>query len=75
MKKENKMQLRLNYTCDICEGTIHLDFEKSFEQKKIECDHCGVVYEFSDDDLTKFNECYKNFVQKMKEAKTDIPSL
>jgi transcription elongation factor Elf1 len=68
------MQLRLNYTCDVCEETIQLDFEKSVEEKKIECQHCGVVYDFSDDDLAKFKECYKSFVQKMKESKKKIPS-
>lgn len=75
MKKEDKMPLRLNYTCDVCEGTIQLDMTKSFEEKRIECNHCGVVYDFSDDDLAKFNECYKNFVQKMKEARKEIPLL
>jgi DNA-directed RNA polymerase subunit RPC12/RpoP len=74
MNKEGKMQLQLNYTCDICEETIHLDFEKSFEEKKLECPHCGVVYDFSEDDLAKFNECYKNFVQKMKDSKKEIPA-
>ena len=66
------MQLQINYSCDICEEAIHLDFEKSFEEKKIECQQCGVVYDFSEDDLAKFNECYTNFVQKMKEAKKEI---
>ena len=74
MNKEDKMQLRLNYTCDVCEETIHLDFEKSFEEKKLDCPHCGVVYDFSEDDLKKFNECYNNFVQRMKESKKEIPA-
>ena len=68
------MQLQLNYSCDVCEEIIHLDFEKSFEEKKLDCSHCGVVYDFSEDDLVKFNECYTNFVQKMKESKKEMPS-
>ena len=74
MNKESKMQLQINYSCDVCEDTIQLDFEKSFEEKKLDCPHCGVVYDFSEDDLAKFNECYKSFVQKMKESKKKMPS-
>lgn len=65
------MKLELNYTCDICEETIPIDFGKSFEEKKLQCPHCGVVYDFSEDDLAKFNECYKNFVQRMKASKKE----
>lgn len=68
------MQLELNYSCDVCEKIIQLDFEKSFEEKILECPHCGVVYDFSEDDLAKFNECYKSFVQNMKESKKKILS-
>ena len=46
------MQLQVNYRCDVCENMIHLDFQKSLEQKKIECNHCGVVYNFSKEDLS-----------------------
>jgi transcription elongation factor Elf1 len=62
------MQLQVNYRCDVCENMIHLDFQKSLEQKKIECTHCGVIYNFSKEDLSRFNSCYNEFVQKMKEA-------
>lgn len=62
------MQLQVNYRCDVCENMIHLDFQKSLEQKKIECNHCGVIYNFSKGDLSRFNRCYNEFVQKMKEA-------
>jgi DNA-directed RNA polymerase subunit RPC12/RpoP len=68
MNKEVKMQLQVNYSCDVCEETIHLDFEKSFEEKKLECPHCGVVYDFSEDDLAKFNLCYNELLQKMNAA-------
>jgi len=71
MNKEGRMKLELNYTCDICEEKIPIDFEKSFEEKKLQCPHCGVVYDFSEDDLAKFNECYKNFVQRMKASKKE----
>ena len=62
------MQLQLNYRCDVCENMIELNFEKSLEEKKIECEHCGVVYNFSEEDLLSFDHCYTEFVQKMKEA-------
>jgi len=62
------MQLQVNYRCDVCENMINLDFQKSLEEKKIECSHCGVVYNFSEEDLASFNRCYNEFVQKMKEA-------
>jgi transcription elongation factor Elf1 len=62
------MQLEINYTCDVCEETIHLNFEKSLETKKLECTHCGVIYDFSEDDLINFNRCYNDLLQKMKEA-------
>jgi len=65
------MKLELKYTCDICEETIPINFEKSFQEKKLQCPHCGVVYDFSEDDLAKFNECYKNFVQRMKASKKE----
>ncbi|MEJ2196481.1 MAG: hypothetical protein P8X73_16715 [Ignavibacteriaceae bacterium] len=62
------MQLQVNYRCDVCENMIELNFEKSLEEKKIECTHCGVVYNFSEEDLLSFDRCYNEFVQKMKEA-------
>ena len=62
------MQLQVNYRCDVCEKMIALNFEKSLEEKKIECEHCGVVYNFSEEDLASFDRCYNEFVQKMKEA-------
>ncbi len=60
------MDLQLNYTCDICEQSFLLDFEKSMEESKIQCPHCNVVYEFSAEDITSFNECYHSFVTQMK---------
>lgn len=62
------MQLQVNYRCDVCENMIDLNFEKSLEEKKIECAHCGVVYNFSEEDLLSFDRCYNEFIQKMKEA-------
>ena len=63
------MQLQLNYTCDVCEDKILLDLKNSMEKKKIQCTNCNVIYNFSDEDLSKFNECYNSFVNKMKDAK------
>ena len=65
------MKLQVNYTCDICEQTIPLDFEKSFGQKKLECSNCGVVYNFSEEDLAKFNQCYNDLVKKLGEVKKE----
>ncbi len=62
------MELQLNYTCDVCEQSFQLDFEKSMEESKIQCPHCNVVYDFSEEDINNFNECYYSFVTKMKEA-------
>ena len=68
------MELQLNYTCDVCEQGFLLDFEKSMEESKIQCPHCNVVYEFSAEDITNFNECYQNFVTQMKEVnKGQVP--
>ncbi len=68
------MELQLNYTCDICEQSFLLDFEKSMEESKIQCPHCNVVYEFSAEDITSFNECYQSFVTQMKEVnKGQVP--
>ncbi len=68
------MELQLNYTCDICEQSFLLDFEKSMEESKIQCPHCNVVYEFSAEDITSFNECYQGFVTQMKEVnKGQVP--
>ncbi len=68
------MELQLNYTCDICEQSFLLDFEKSMEESKIQCPHCNVVYEFSTEDITSFNECYQSFVTQMKEVnKGQVP--
>lgn len=63
------MQLQLNYTCDVCETKFSPDLQNSMNEKKIQCPSCRVVYNFSEDDLIKFKECYNNFVKKMKEAK------
>lgn len=65
------MQLQLNYTCDVCEDKFLLDFKKSMEESKIQCPHCKVVYEFSDEDIKNFNNCYENFKSKIKEAKKE----
>ena len=62
------MQLQVNYRGDVCENMIDLNFEKSLEEKKIECTHCGVVYNFSEEDLISFDRCYNEFGQKMQEA-------
>lgn len=62
------MELQVNYTCDICETAFLLDFKKSMEESEIKCPHCNVVYEFTDEDLIKFNECYNNFLNKLKEV-------
>ncbi len=62
------MQLQINYICDVCEETIHLNFEKSLEAKKLECPHCSTIYNFSEEDLINFNNCYKELLKKMKEA-------
>ena len=62
------MQLQINYICDVCEETIQLNFEKSLEEKKLECPHCGVIYDFSEEDLINFNLCYNELLKKMKEA-------
>ena len=67
-RKEDWVELQLNYTCDICEDSFLLDFEKSMEESKIQCPHCNVVYEFSDEEITSFHECYQSFVTQMKEA-------
>ncbi|MBT8387778.1 MAG: hypothetical protein KJO12_10240 [Ignavibacteria bacterium] len=68
------MELQLNYTCDICEQSFLLDFEKSMEESKIQCPHCNVVYEFSAEDIANFNECYQSFVTQMKEVnKGQVP--
>ncbi len=68
------MDLQLNYTCDICEQSFLLDFEKSMGKSKIQCPHCNVVYEFSAEDITSFNECYQSFVTQMKEVnKEQVP--
>jgi DNA-directed RNA polymerase subunit RPC12/RpoP len=68
------MELQLNYTCDICEQIFLLDFEKSMEESKIQCPHCNVVYEFSAEDITSFNQCYQSFVTQMKEVnKGQVP--
>ena len=65
------MQLQLNYTCDICEDKFLLDFKKSMEEHKIQCPHCNVVYEFSDEDLEKFNSCFEDFKSKIQESKKE----
>jgi DNA-directed RNA polymerase subunit RPC12/RpoP len=63
------MQLQLNYICDVCESKFFIDLQNAMKEKKIQCPTCQVVYNFSEEDLQKFNECYNNFVKKMKEAK------
>jgi len=63
------MQLQLYYTCDVCETKFSLDLQNSMNEKKIQCPSCCVVYNFSEDDLIKFKECYNNFVKKLKETK------
>jgi transcription elongation factor Elf1 len=63
------MQLQLNYTCDVCEDRFLLDLNNSMNEKKIQCPSCRVVYNFSEEDMIKFNDCYNSFIKKMKEAK------
>ena len=69
MKKGGIMQLQLNYTCDVCEDKFLLNLQNSMKEKKIQCPNCHVIYNFSEDDLMNFNECYTKFVKKMKGAK------
>ena len=61
-------QLQINYRCDICEEKILIDFEKSYKEGRLECPNCGVVYDFSEEELQNFNRCYQQFLNKMKEA-------
>ena len=63
------MQLQLNYTCDVCEDKFLLDLHNSMKEKKIQCPSCRVVYNFSEEDMIKFNDCYNSFIKKMKESK------
>ena len=62
------MKLQVNYRCDICEEIIQLNFEKSLSEKKLQCPNCGVVYDFSEDDLANFNNCYNDLLNRMTEA-------
>ncbi len=63
------MQLQLNYTCDICEKKFLLDLDKSMKEKQIQCPNCNVIYNFSEEDLIKFNQCYNDFIKQMNEVK------
>lgn len=65
------MKLQINYKCDVCDEPIHIDFEKSFKENKLECPHCGVVYNFSEEDLAKFNKCYYDLLDKITSAKKE----
>jgi|GEM_PF-3412263 len=65
------MKLHINYTCDVCEEAIQIDFEKSFNENKLECPHCGVIYNFSTGDIEKFNKCYQDLLQKISSAKKE----
>lgn len=62
------MKLQVTYRCDVCEEKILIDFEKSMREKKLECPNCGVVYDFSPEELANFNKCYHEFLNKMNEA-------
>ena len=65
------MKLQINYTCDVCEETIYIDFENSFHETKLECPHCGVFYNFSEEDFTKLNNDYNDLVDKIRSAKKE----
>lgn len=65
------MKLQINYTCDVCEGIILFDFEKSFQGNKLECPHCGVIYSFSEEDISSFARCYNDLLQKITTAKKE----
>jgi transcription elongation factor Elf1 len=65
------MKLQINYTCDVCEETIHINFEKSFHKTKLECPHCGVLYNFSEEDFTKLNNDYNDLLDKISSAKKE----
>jgi len=65
------MELQINYRCDICEEKILIDFEKSYNEGRLECPNCGVIYDFSADELKNFNRCYQEFLNKMKNANNE----
>ena len=65
------MKLQINYTCDVCEEAIQIDFEKSFRETKLECPHCGVIYNFSKEDFSKLNMDYNDLLDKILSAKKE----
>ena len=65
------MKLQINYTCDVCEETIDIDFEKSFHETKLECPHCGVFYNFSKKNFAGLNKDYNDLLEKISSAKKE----
>ena len=61
------MHPQVNYRCDVCEDKFLLDFRKPKQENKIQCPHCHVEYDFSEEELTQLGESYQNYLSTFKE--------